>query len=82
MGNPAGVAKGPVTTIGRQRVLTFTDKAKDTTIYVTDTAAPRLVRMASKQPGNGGQRTIVYGVPATVTAPPASQTVNGAQYGF
>jgi hypothetical protein len=79
---PTDVAKGPLTTVSGQKVLTLSDKAKDSTIYVTDTTSPQIVRVISKQPGNAGQFTITYGAPASVTAPPASQTVNGAQYGF
>lgn len=79
---PADVAKGPFTTVGGQRLLALTDKAKNSTMYVTDTAVPRIVKMVGKQSGDSGQFTIAYGVPATVTAPPASQTVDGAQYGF
>jgi hypothetical protein len=51
-------------------------------MYVTDTATPRIVKVVSKQAGNSGEFTITYGVPAAVTAPPSSDTVNGAQYGF
>lgn len=79
---PADVAKGPFTTVDGQRVLALTDKAKNSTMYVTDTAVPRIMKVTGKQPGDSGQFTIAYGVPATVTAPPASQTVDGAQYGF
>jgi hypothetical protein len=79
---PTDVAKGTLTTLNGQQVLPLTDKAKDSTMYVTDTATPRIVKVVSKQAGNSGEFTITYGVPAAVTAPPSSDTVNGAQYGF
>ncbi|MGH3165207.1 MAG: hypothetical protein ACRDN0_04845, partial [Trebonia sp.] len=82
MNIPTDVAKGAETTINGQSVLTLIDKSKQSTMYVTDTATPQIVKVVSKQAGNSGQFTITYGVPSTVTAPPASQTVNGAQYGF
>ncbi|HSZ39389.1 MAG TPA: hypothetical protein VK817_05480 [Trebonia sp.] len=79
---PADVAKGSLTTVNGQKVLSLTDKAKDSTIYVTDTSAPQIVQVVSKQKSDNGQFTISYGVPASVSAPPSGQTVNGAQYGF
>lgn len=82
MSIPTDVAKGTVTTVSGQEALELTDKAKDSTMYVTDTAAPQILKVVSTQKGNSGQFTITYGVPTTVTAPPASSTVNGAKYGF
>jgi hypothetical protein len=82
MSVPADTAKGAFTTVGGQRVLTLTDKAKESTMYVTDTATPRILKVVSKQPGNSGQLIITYGVPAKITAPPASETVNGSRFGF
>lgn len=68
------VAKGTMTTVNGQRVYTLTDKAKDITMYVTDTSAPQIVKIVSKQNGNSGEFTIAYGVPKSITAPPASET--------
>lgn len=82
MNIPTDVAKGALTTVSGQQALTLTDKAKDATMYVSDTASPRILKVVSKQSGNSGQFTITYGVPATITAPTASETVNGSQYGF
>jgi len=82
MSLPTDTARGRFTMVGGQRVVTLTDKAKDSTMYVTDTATPRIVKVVSKEPGNGGQFSIAYGVPATITAPPASETVSGSQFGF
>jgi hypothetical protein len=79
---PADVAKGGLTTVNGQKVLTLTDKAKDSTIYVTDTATPQIVKVVSTLKTDDATFTITYGVPASVSAPPSSQTVNGAQYGF
>lgn len=79
---PADVAKGSLTTVNGQKVLTLTDKAKDSTMYVTDSATPQIVKVVSTQKSDDGEFTVTYGVPASVSAPPSSQTVNGAQYGF
>jgi hypothetical protein len=80
--DPAAVAKGGLTTINGQRVLALTDKAEDTTIYVTDTLTPRVVKVVSTLKTDDGQFAVTYGKPASVSAPPASQIVNGAQFGF
>jgi hypothetical protein len=82
MSLPADTAKGSFTTVGGQRVLTLTDKAKDSTMYVTDSATPRILKVVSKKPGDSGQFTIAYGIPATIAPPPASETLNGSQFGF
>jgi hypothetical protein len=79
---PTDVTKGTVTTVNGKKVLPLIDKSKDSTLYVTDTSAPQIVQVVSKQAGDSGEFTITYGVPTAVTAPPSSKTVNGAQYGF
>jgi len=68
------VAKGTMTTVNGQQVYTLTDKAKDVTMYVTDTSTPQIIKAVSKQNGNSGEFTITYGAPKSITAPPASET--------
>jgi hypothetical protein len=73
------VIKGALTTVDGQRVysLVHKDKTEDDTMYVTDTSTPRLVEVVGKEAGKGGTSgrfTVTYGVPGSVTAPPASQT--------
>jgi hypothetical protein len=68
------VAKGAMATVNGQHVYTLTDKAKDITMYVTDTSTPQIIRVLSKQNGSSGEFTITYGVPKLITAPPASET--------
>ena len=68
------VAKGTRATINGQHVYTLTDKAKDTTMYVSDTSTPQIIKVVGKQNGNSEEFTITYGVPKSITAPPASET--------
>lgn len=68
------VVKGALTTVNGQRVYPLTDKAKDVTMYVTDTSAPRFVEMVSQKKGDSARFTVAYGVPKSLTAPPASET--------
>lgn len=79
---PQDLAKGAITTLSGQRVVTLTDKADDATLYVTDTAAPRLVKATSRLHRNAGQFTITYGIPKSITPPPASQSVDAARFGM
>lgn len=69
------VAKGAITTVNGQQVYTLTDKAKDITMYVTDTSTPQIIKVVSKQNGNSGEFTITYGAPKSITPPPASETM-------
>ena len=76
--------KGKVTTLDGTRVLALNNTSEDTVSYVTDTSAPRLVEMtAPKGARNGsGKITVTYDAPVTLTAPPASQVLDGAQLGL
>lgn len=76
-----GVAKGPVTVMGGQRVLPLTDKAKGGTLYVTDASPPRILQLSNSKVGNSGKLTFSY-TPVTLAPPPASQTVDGSKLGF
>ncbi len=79
---PKNVSKGQVTTLNGQRVLPLTDTSKGSTMYVTDTSKPEIVALVATKPGNSGKVTFAVGAPVSLTAPPASQTVNGAPFGF
>lgn len=76
------VTKGAVTTIDGQRALALKDVAKGGTMYVTDTSAPRILQVTNPSKSDGGSTMkFTYGQ-VKVTAPPASQTVDGSKYGF
>lgn len=76
-----GVAKGPVTVMGGQRVLPLTDTAKGGTLYVTDANPPRILQLSNSKAGDRGKLAFSY-TPVTLTPPPASQTVDGSKLGF
>jgi len=76
-----GVAKGPVTVMGGQRVLPLTDKAKGGTLFVTDANPPRILQLSNSKADRSGKLTFSY-TPVTLTPPPASQTVDGSKLGF
>lgn len=81
-GSTAGPVKEAVTTLNGTRVLPL--KGSDGTAYVTDTSKPELVELsAPKSSKNGsGLVTVTMDVPVTLTAPPASQVIDGSKLGM
>jgi len=85
LASPQDIAKGPVTTVDGQQALELKDNSKSATMYVTDTSSPQILQVISTRPGNGNSGKAYftgYGKPVTLTPPPASQTINGAPFGF
>lgn len=83
LASPKDIAKGPVTTVNGQQALELKDKKKSATMYVTDTSSPQILQVISMQSGNSGKVYFTgYGKPVTLTPPPASETINGAPFGF
>lgn len=78
----AGTAKGVMTTVNGQPVVKITDKTGSGFAYVSDTASPKLLRI--QKPGSaGGEVNFTYpATPPAITAPPASQVIDGSKYGF
>jgi hypothetical protein len=76
-------AKGPVTTLNGIRVLPV--KLSDgSTDYVTDTSKPEFVKASAPAGSKAGEgnATVTIGAPVTLTAPPASQVLNGSELGM
>ena len=79
-GTPTGMVKGQATEVSGEPALQLQDTGDSGTLDVLDSATPLLLRLDA---GSGQQLDFSsYGVPASVTAPPASETLSGAQYGF
>ena len=78
------LVKGTVTTVGGAQVLPITDKTKGGTMDVTDSATPQIVQITNTkgQGGSTGQIKFGVGKQVTLTAPPASQTMDGSAFGF
>lgn len=77
------VTKGPVTTLNGTRVLEL--KVSDgSTEYVTDTSKPEFVEATAPKGTKGGSGKVVVGIdaPVTLTAPPASQVLDGSEIDF
>jgi hypothetical protein len=80
LGTLSGMVKGQATTVGGEPTLRLDDSGDANYFEVSDTAAPRLLRLYA---GASQQLTFsAYGVPAKVTPPPAGETLDGATYGF
>lgn len=78
------IVKGKVTSLDGTRVLALKDTADKSVAYVTDTSTPRLFEMDSPKGAKdgSGKITVTYNAPVTLTAPPASQVLNGSQFGL
>jgi len=76
------VTKGAVTVLGGTRVLPLKDS--DNVAYVTDTSKPEIVEFAAaKGAKNGtGMVAVTIDTPVTLTAPPASQVIDGTKLGM
>ena len=78
------LTKGKVTTLNGTRVLPLNDTSKGSVSYVTDTSKPQLVEITSPKGAKdgSGKVTVTYGAPVTLTAPPASQVLDGSKLGL
>jgi hypothetical protein len=91
--SPSGIAsifkgkdslkKGTETTIDGQKVLAIKDTTKGSVAYVTDTAAPQVIRIT----GGGGEKGDFlsfagYGDRVLITAPPSNEVLNGSKLGL
>ena len=83
-GKQDSLSKGKVTTLNGTRVLPLNDSSEGSVSYVTDTGKPQLAEITSTKGGkNGsGKITVTYGAPVTLTAPPASQIIDGSKLGL
>jgi len=78
------LVKDKVTSLGGVQVLPITDKTKGGTMDVTDSSTPQIVEITNTtgQGGSTGDIKFDVGKQVTLTAPPASQTVDGSTFGF
>ncbi len=74
--------KGKLTTLGGTRVLPLVDPKEGGVLYVTDTSKPEIAEILdTKNTGDGtGKLTFSVGAPVTLTAPPASQVIDGSLF--
>jgi hypothetical protein len=81
-GSSGVVTKGAVTTLNGVRVLPL--NSSDGTAYVTDTSKPDLVELTAPAGSKNGAGlvTVTTNSPVTLTAPPASQVVDGSKLGM
>ncbi len=80
--NPTGIVKGKNATISGRPALEIKDAKGSGTAYVSVSARPQFLRITSTGSYSGQLDFTGYGTLVTLTAPPASQTLDGAKYGF
>ena len=78
------VTKGAFTTLGGVRVLPLKASSERNVVYVTDTSKPEIVEVFAPKgaPDGSGKLTFSIGAPVTLTAPPASQVLDGSAIGM
>jgi hypothetical protein len=78
-----GFVKTGTATIGGQSVLAFKqpNHAGSGTVYISQSATPQIVRIAGTA-SQGAINFSDYNAPATVTAPPAGEVVDGSKFGL
>lgn len=82
LSKPTTVTKEAITTVNGQSTLPLKDETKGGVLYVTDTSNPQILQVVNTKPGTTGKISFAYGNQVSLTAPPASETVNGASFGF
>ena len=76
------VTRGPVSTLDGVRVLELKN-SDGTNVYVTDSSKPEIFEITATKGSNGaGTLRVNVGARVTLAAPPASDVINGAKYGF
>ncbi|HEX8008336.1 MAG TPA: hypothetical protein VF482_18140 [Trebonia sp.] len=79
---PKGLTKAAGTPINGQPTVMIKDTADSSAMYVSEAATPEVLRIAKPGTDGGHIDFSGYGAPVTISAPPADQTINGAQFGF
>lgn len=77
-----GLTKAAGPPINGQPTVMIKDTADSAAMYVSDVATPEILRIAKSGSDGGHIDFSGYGTPVMISAPPASQTINGAQFGF
>jgi hypothetical protein len=77
-----GLVKGSTATVDGVQTLELKDSSGPGILYVSDTASPVMVRLSDPSSGGGTFDLTGYGAPVTISAPPASETLNGKNYGL
>lgn len=82
-GSAGTATKGAVTTLGGIRVLPL-NSSDGSVAYVTDTSKPEPVEATAPKGSKAGSGKVTFSVdaPVTLTAPPASQVIDGSKLGM
>ena len=74
--------KAGTAVIGGQRALKFASTRDHGDVYVSDTPKPDVLRIATAEQGGASLSFTYYGTAPAITPPPASEVLDGRQYGF
>ena len=78
-----GFVKSRTATVNGQSTLAFKQPKNPSngTVYVSESATPQILRIAGPA-GQGSVDFSDYNASATITAPPASQVIDGSKFGL
>ena len=76
-----GLVKGSIGMVDGQRALELTSSTGAATVWVSDAAAPVLVRIVDTSSGGGTFDFTQYGAPVTISPPPADQVIASQDLG-
>jgi hypothetical protein len=79
---PDGLTKSAGPVIDGQPTVKITDIGDSAAVYISDSATPEMLRLVATGSDGGNLDFRDYGAAEKITAPPASETINGSQYGF
>jgi len=79
---PTDMVKGGKETVDGQLTLRIKDSGDSAAAFVSDTPKPVVVRVVDPSSNGGTFDFTDYGAATTLTAPSASQTLDGAKYGL
>jgi hypothetical protein len=78
----AGMVRGAITSLGGQPAVIITQAGEPGGAYISDSARPELLRVVTSSGSDTLDITFSgYGLPVTITRPPASETLNGGELG-
>ncbi|MBV9384110.1 MAG: hypothetical protein JOY82_07645 [Streptosporangiaceae bacterium] len=79
--NATGFTKGPATTVNGQPAQELNQPSHKTHVFVSQSATPEILQIQGPK-GQGYVNFTNYDAPATITTPPAGETLDGTKYGF
>jgi len=82
LSNYSGMTKGSATTVDGQRALNINDTLGNNSLIISDAPVPEVLQILDSGSNDGALNFSDYNAPVVLDPPPASETLDGSQYGF